>query len=193
MLSLATPAVAASTPPPSDPGSATAPLLGTTAYRVVALGESQIRVGILAVARIPHGTAVYYAVAPNSTGDADVVFMHTKSLNDPFPVQALANLAIVDVAHDAVYQPLISGERCLSSSAGDLSGTDANGTPSVGYAILPELPTDLSSVTIRMGGYAFLPGIPVGDAPPTGPVAAAPVPLGSWPELPTRPRSPPAT
>lgn len=186
-LGLAPPAVAASSPSPSDPSptpAATVPLAATAAFHNATLGPHEVRFAILAVARIPHGTAVYYALAPNTTGDADLYLMPSPGLGDDFAPGDFSHVDIVDTAHDALYQPLISGGDCLCSGAGDLIAPDANGTPAVGYAVLPELPADVKTVTVTLGVSVFLPGIPVGDGPPKGPTADAPVPLGYWPALP---------
>jgi len=182
-LATATPALAA-TPSP-DPGAQPVPLLGTTSYRVVALDAKEIRVGMLAVARIAHGTVVYYALAPNKTGDAEVFAMDTPSLKDPFPAMAAAKIDIVDAKDGVLYQPLMAGGHCLCSDTADLQPTDASGTPTVGYAVFPELPADITQATVRFGHRAFFTGLPVTDTVPAGTTAAAPVPLGEWPELPT--------
>ena len=182
MLGLGAPALAATSTP--DPDSSPVPLAGAATYRVVLVDEIEIQVGILAVARIPHATVVYYAIAPNQTGDADVFAMQQKSLSEPFPAMADADIDIVDVAHSALYQPLMSDGDCLCSYAGDLAGTGANGRPTVGYAVMPELPADLKTVTVQFGGHTFFPGIPVDDSPPSGTTVDAPVPLGQWPALP---------
>ena len=105
------------------------------------------------------------------------------SLNEDYRIGDASALALVDTAGLRYYQPMVGPAGCLCPRAAEL-GTES-GTLYVGWAVMPPLPPELSSVSVAFGFGNQVEDVPVGNGPLTPAVPAPTTELGKgWPALP---------
>lgn len=179
---LLTGAVAA---PASAAGSDDIPIAGTFVYNGYNdPSNAEVHGAIHAVVRVPGGTAVYYSIGGKGASPGAV--MPTVGLASSYPVGAAWSVSVVDTSGLKLYLPLGTSDRkCLCSNQSDITDYGGTSKPEVGWAILPPLPKDLKSVTVRFGFGNLVVDVPVTDELPSPASAKAPVILGGgWPQLP---------
>jgi outer membrane protein OmpA-like peptidoglycan-associated protein len=179
MTVLTSPATAAET------SSDELPVEGTFSYHS---GHSdsrdEIRGAVHAVRRIPGGTAVYYSVgSPEGAGWTPELAMPFVGLGDDYAAGDAWAVGLVDVEGLAYYQPMVGPDGCLCLSVSEL-GRDS-GVLHVGWAVLPPLPPELTSVGVSFGFGNQVEAVPVEDGPLEPAVEQPSTVLGAgWPALP---------
>ena len=142
-----------------------------------------------AVRRITRGTVLYWSVGYPESAQGMInptALFPGYSGFDPFTfIGATRGVALVDVAGRKAYEPMAASDRqtCLCSTMFDISRTP--GDVSVLWAVMPELPSGVSRVDVRLGFGAVIPAVPVEDglltpaAPTDGPMKIG----QSWPQI----------
>lgn len=171
--------------PASAAGTEDIPIAGTFVYNGYNdPSNGEIHGAIHAVVRVDGGTAVYYSIGGKGASPGAV--MPSVGLGSPYSVGDGWSVSVVDTKGLKLYLPLSTSDRkCLCSNQSDV--TDYGGTtkPRVGWAMLPPLPKNLDSVTVRFGFGNLVVDVPVTDKLPTPTTSESPVTLGSgWPKLP---------
>jgi OOP family OmpA-OmpF porin len=164
------------------------PVAGSFRYSALQRSDDAEVVGVVhAVRRVPGGTAVYYSVGtPDASSSVWIGTQPNAGLGRYGPYD-LASVAVVDTAHLQYYTPMQSGGTCLCSQTTDLQSAGESGVFYTGYAILPELPPDVTSVGVNFGFGAQVEDVPVQDGPltPTADGGSTFSELGKgWPALP---------
>lgn len=159
------------------------PVAGTFAYHDYNMPSNPVDHGAIhAVVRIPHGTAVFYSVGgPQLSAGGVMPSPGLLQLYGGFDAWAVG---IVDTTHLRYYIPMvdISGD-CLCSSRADIS--ESRTGLNVGWAIVPPLPKNVTTVTVTFGFAGAVTDVPVTDHLPEPIVARAAVTVGhGWPALP---------
>ena len=161
------------------------PVAGTFSY-ATSFDDTQplIRGAVHAVRRIPGGTALYYSVGvPEGMTWTPTASLPVVSLNEDYRIGDAAALGLVDTAGLRYYQPMVGPAGCLCPKVAQL-GTES-GTLYVGWAVMPPLPPELSSVSVAFGFGNQVEDVPVGNGPLTPAVPAPTTELGKgWPALP---------
>jgi outer membrane protein OmpA-like peptidoglycan-associated protein len=141
------------------------------------------------VRRIPKGTVLYWSVGyPKDMKEAPLGggsgvwpnwFAYDRYGSNGEP----RGVSVIDPVGRKVYEPLITGEDkpCICSKA-KVSGE--KGDVSVLYAVVPELPADVTTVDVRLGFGSIIQDVPVEDGllEPAAPADDRIVLLGqTWP------------
>lgn len=145
---------------------------------------AEIRGAVHGVRRIPGGTAVYYSlgVAPGEKFDR-VNAMPMIGLAEPYAGGDAFAVRVIDPKGLLLYQPLYGTKGCLCSKVFDFSRE--SGRLSLAWAVLPELPADVQTVSVLIG-FGIAEDVPIEQGPLTPTIAASPLLLGQgWPVLPT--------
>ena len=145
---------------------------------------AEVRGAVHGVRRIPGGTAVYYSlgVAPGESVDV-VGTMPAVGLAEPYAGGDAFGVRVIDPKGLLLYQPLYGAQGCLCSEVYDFSRD--SGRLSLGWAVLPELPADVQTVSVLIG-FGSAEDVPVEQGPLTPEVPTTPLLLGQgWPVLPT--------
>lgn len=169
----------------ADDGSGDIPVAGTFVYSSYNdPSEEVVHGAIHAVVRVPGGTAVYYSIGGKGAKTGAV--MPGKGIGTPYQIGAAWSVAVVDTKDLKYYLPLATDDRkCLCSNQSDVTDYAGTTAPEVGWALLPPLPQDLTSVTVQFGYGNLVVDVPVTDTLPAPATAASPVMLGKgWPQLP---------
>lgn len=172
-------------PTASAAGTGDIPIAGTFVYHGGNDPSNKLIHGAInAVVRVPGGTAVLYSVGGPGASPSGV--MPSVGLNTPYQAGAAWSVAVVDTAGLKLYLPLVSADqKCLCSNVSDISDYRGTQTPRVGWAMLPELPPGLKSVTVQFGYGNLVVDVPVTDSLPAPTSGSSSVELGNgWPELP---------
>ena len=175
---------------PAATPAAEIPVAGTFSYHVFQNAQRPLVHGVVhAVRRIPGGTVVYYSLgfAPGST-PTFVGLFPAPSLDD-YRLNDAKAVAIVDLAGLRYYQPMVAHGTCLCSR--DYEFNAPAGTLTTGFAVLPELPAGLDTVSVDFGFGTQVEGVPVGTGPltPVSTGAKTTAELGAgWPALPDEAR-----
>lgn len=164
------------------------PVAGSFRYSAQQLSGNPDVVGVVhAVRRVPGGTAVYFSVgSTHADGSVWIGSQPNAGLGGYGPYD-LWSVAVVDTQHLQYYTPMRADGRCLCSQTTDLQATGKSGVLLTGYAILPPLPADVSTVGVNFGFGAQVENVPVQDGPltPTGGSGSTVSVLGQgWPVLP---------
>lgn len=167
------------------------PAAGTFSYHLYQDAGKPLAHGVVhAVRRLPGATVVYYSVgfAPGSTAQWSGLFPSAGLSTDYRPNDAWS-VAVVDPAGLRYYQPMVADGGCLCSRDYELDAPA--GTLMTGFAVLPELPIGLDTVSLRFGYGTQVENVPVGTGPltpvSTGGKSTAKLGAG-WPALPDEAR-----
>lgn len=169
-----------------DGESGALPIAGTFSY---SLGGNDtlpvVRGAVHAVRRVPGGTAVYYSLGvPAGDSWTSTASMPVASLQEDYASGDAAAVALVDPVGLRYYQPLVGPDGCLCPKVYEL-GRDS-GVLHVGWAVVPELPADVETVSVAFGFGNQVEDVPVGQGPLTPEVDAPSTQLGQgWPRLPS--------
>lgn len=187
----ATAARASTTPgaPSSGAGTVTdIPVAGTFRYSALQRADSPDIVGVVhAVRRVSGGTAVYYSVGSTQADGSVWIGSQPNAGLGRYGPYDLWSVAVVDTSHLEYYTPMQSGGKCLCSQTTDLQSGGKSGVLLSGYALLPPLPADVTSVGVNFGFGAQVEAVPVGDGPllPQATAGSSVSVLGTgWPSLP---------
>lgn len=145
---------------------------------------AEIRGAVHGIRRIPGGTAVYYSlgVAPGETFNP-VSTMPMIGLAEPYAGGDAFAVRVIDPEGLLLYQPLHGAQGCLCSEVFDFSRE--SGRLSLGWAVLPELPAEVGTVSLLLG-FGSAEDVAVEDGPLLPGVSTTPLLLGQgWPQLPT--------
>jgi len=170
----------------ADGESGALPIAGTFSY---SLGGNDtlpvVRGAVHAVRRVPGGTAVYYSLGvPAGDSWTSTASMPVVSLQEDYASGDAAAVALVDPVGLRYYQPLVGPDGCLCPKVYEL-GRDS-GVLHVGWAVVPELPADVKTVSVAFGFGNQVEDVPVGQGPLTPEVDAPSTQLGQgWPRLPS--------
>lgn len=182
---LISPAAASATVTP-DAGSEV-PVAGTFTYHLRQDAQQPLVHGVVhAVRRLTGATVVYYSLgfAPGST-PSWVGLVPPPGISDDYGPNDTGTVAAVDPAGLRYYQPMVADGDCLCSR--DYEFEAPAGTLVTGFAVLPELPADLDTVSIDFGYGTQVEDVPVGTGPltpvSTGGKSTAVLGTG-WPALP---------
>ena len=162
------------------------PIAGTFSY---SLGGDDtlplVRGAVHSVRRVPGGTAVYYSLGvPAGDRWTSTASMPVSSLQEDYAFGDAAAIALVDPVGLRYYQPLVGPDGCLCPKVGEL-GRDS-GVLHVGWAVVPELPPDVETVSVAFGFGNQVEDVPVEQGPLTPEVDAPSTQLGEgWPRLPS--------
>ena len=139
------------------------PVAGTFSYHVSQDAQQPLVHGAIhAVRRLPGATAVYYSVGfaeadqPSWFGMSPPV-----GLADDYGPYDVYSVSVVDTTGLKYYQPMVADGKCLCSQTVDFDAPA--GTLVSGFAILPELPADLRTVSVDFGYGAQVEDVQVGD------------------------------
>lgn len=144
------------------------------------------------VRRITGGTVLYWSVGypqdmpRNPTGGGAGLWPNYFAY-DRYGIEAQPRgVSVIDAKGRKVYEPLIVKKdgACLCSWNRNISAT--KGDVSVMYAVVPELPADVTSVDVRLGFGSVISGVPVesGALEPAKPADDRTVLLGQeWPTI----------
>jgi outer membrane protein OmpA-like peptidoglycan-associated protein len=190
-----TAAQASSTPSPStqSPASATGgatdiPVAGTFRYSAQQAADNPDIVGVVhAVRRVPGGTAVYFSVGSTQADGSVWIGSQPNAGLGRYGPYDLWSVAVVDTANLEYYTPMQAGGKCLCSQTTDLQSSGKSGVLLTGYALLPPLPADVTTVGVNFGYGAQVEDVPVGDGPllPRATGGSSVSVLGTgWPALP---------
>lgn len=154
-------------------------------------GKGAVVGSVHGVRRISGGTVLYWSIglpADLPTGNVYVPSLWSNII--PFDRYGTngepRDVSLVDVVGRKVYEPLVPAEDepCLCSRFADVS-TEL-GDVSVLYAVMPELPEEVSTVDVRLGFGAIVPDVPVsqGALEPAAPAQDRTILLGQpWPQI----------
>jgi OOP family OmpA-OmpF porin len=144
----------------------------------------EIRGAVHAVRRIPGGTAVYYSLgSPAGQTWFPTSSMPRISLQEDYPAGSASAVALVDPRGLRVYQPMVGPDGCLCPGLGQLG--QGSGILHVGWAVMPPLPPEVTSVGVVFGFGNQVEDVPVGEGPLEPAVPQPSTELGSgWPQLP---------
>lgn len=174
-------------PPASAASEGAIPIAGTFVYNGSNdTGNPVIHGAVNAVVRVPGGTAVFYSIGGPGANPSAV--MPSVGLSTPYQAGAAWSVAVVDTKGLKLYLPLVSSDqKCLCSTVSDISDYGGTKTPRVGWAVLPELPAGLTSVTVQFGYGNLVVDVPVTDTLPAPTAGSSTVELGKgWPKLPDK-------
>jgi len=172
----------------SPSGSAQVPVAGTFSYHVSQDAQKPLVHGAVhAVRRLAAATVVYYSLGFAAGSQASWYGATPNAgLADDYGPYDVAAVAVVDTQGLRYYQPMVSGGHCLCSQTVDFSGAPA-GTLVTGFAVLPELPAGVDTVSVNFGYGTQVEDVPVGQGPltPQSTQATSTAVLGTgWPALP---------
>lgn len=163
------------------------PVAGTFTYHLRHRSDQPLVHGVVhAARRLPGATVVYYSLgyAEGSTPQWNGLFP-LRGLSDDYRPNEAGAVAIVDPSGLTYYQPLVADGDCLCSR--DYEFDAPAGTLMTGFAVLPELPAGLDTVSIDFGFGTQVENVPVGTGPltpvSTGGKSTAELGTG-WPALP---------
>lgn len=157
------------------------PILGSFVYHQAHDDANpEIRGLVHGVRRVDGGTVLYYSVGAAAQFRGSMAFPTSSS---PYQVNRGVDLTLVDTTSLVAYRPLWDEETTFASDYYDLDSQ--GGRLRVGWALFPELPTDVTSVQVTMPWGTAAGEIPVEDGA-LEPVSADPAPyLGEgWPAVP---------
>lgn len=180
VLLLPLPAAAA-----ENPAQDALPVAGTFSYHAGHDDEqAEIRGAVHAVRRIPGGTAVYYSLGtPTGQPWTPTASMPVVNLSEDYEIGAASSLGLVDPSGLRYYQPMVGPDGCLCPAVADLG--QGAGVLHVGWAVMPPLPAEVTSVGVVFGFGNQVEDVPVEDGPLEPAVAQPSTELGEgWPELP---------
>jgi outer membrane protein OmpA-like peptidoglycan-associated protein len=143
------------------------------------------------VRRVPEGTVLYWSVGYPKDLVANPLSGGTGVWPNWFAYDRYGShgepkgISVIDPVGRKVYEPLITGdgEPCICSKA-KVSGE--KGDVSVLYAVVPELPADVTTVDVRLGFGSIIQDVPVEDGvlEPAAPADDRIVLLGQkWPQV----------
>ena len=143
------------------------------------------------VRRVPEGTVLYWSVGYPKDLEAKPLSGGTGVWPNWFAYDRYGShgepkgVSIIDPVGRKVYEPLITGDGdpCICSKA-KVSGE--KGDVSVLYAVVPELPADVTTVDVRLGFGSIIQDVPVEDGvlEPAAPADDRVVLLGQkWPQV----------
>lgn len=163
------------------------PVAGTFSYHVLQDGQKPLVHGAVhAVRRVPGATAVYYSVGFAQQDEASWYGMSPPpGLADDYGPYDVYSVAVVDGAGLKYYQPMVAAGKCLCSQTVDFDAPA--GTLVTGFALVPELPPAVTSVSVDFGYGTQVEDVPVeqGALTPASTEGRSTAALGSgWPQLP---------
>ena len=178
--------------PPTANSSSTVPVLGYTTVT-----ERRAATGVRATAlvhgvrRIPGGTVLYYSLgvpAGSRYAPWDQLMPLSQDREYSLFDSSVFGLArLVDLPNKKVYSVLLDSKRlAITSPNGSWPTAEAaSGKFYEFYQVVPELPADVTTVDVLIGGFDAVPGVPVTDGALTPAVAqTGPHPLGGgWPQV----------
>ncbi|MBC7551025.1 MAG: OmpA family protein [Cellulomonas sp.] len=163
------------------------PVAGTFSYHVNQDAQQPlVRGAVHAVRRLIGATVVYYSLG-FASGDKSTWFgvMPPAGLADDYGPYDVSKVAVVDTTGLTYYQPLVANGHCLCSQTVDF--TASAGTLVTGFAVLPELPAGVDTVSVDLGYGTQVDAVPVGAGAltPQSTAGTSTALLGSgWPALP---------
>ncbi len=170
----------------ADP-SVAVPVAGTFSYHSGQDAQLPLVHGVVhAVRRLTGATVIYYSLgfAADSQPAWSGVFP-LPGLKDDYGPNEAGSVAVVDPAGLKYYQPMVAGGDCLCST--DYEFEAAAGVLTAGFAVLPELPADVTTVSVNFGYGTQVEDVPVGTGPltPVSTGVRSTAVLGTgWPALP---------
>ena len=171
--------------PPAGAQDAELPVAGTFSFHVRNDDSQPLAYGAVhAVRRVPGGTAVYYSVGvPEGQTLRANEFMPVPGLGVDYRAVDLAGIALVDTDGLRYYQPMVSRDGCLCPEVAQFGRT--SGQLRVGWAVVPPLPANVTTVSVDLGYGVQVEDVPVGNGALEPAVAQASTVLGEgWPALP---------
>lgn len=172
-------------PPAQAQDDAELPVAGTFGYR---LGNSDeqplVRGAVHAVRRVPGGTAVYWSLGvPAGQRWTPTATMPPPGLSDDYRAGDGWSVALVEPGSLRYYQPMVGPDGCLCLRPGALGRDD--GVLHTSWAVVPELPPDVRTVSVRLAFGVQVDDVPVEDGALEPAVDAPSTVLGEgWPALP---------
>lgn len=165
------------------PGPDDIPALGTFSYSGSG-GLSEYRGIVHGVRRVPGGTAVYYSlgVAAGQPFSSNLIMADPRVSTSYVGGDAYA-VEVLDLRGRRIYRPMVGPEGCLCPEVFDF-GSDS-GTLKVGWAVLPPLPADVTTVNVQVG-YGIVENIAVQEGALLPAMTEMTARLGTgWPALPS--------
>ena len=166
------------------------PVLGTVDYAPNNNGTYGVLRGVVhGVQRVSGGTVVYYSVGTN---DAEAVThgglaWFKKNDLSSYGLYAASDINLIDPVGLKRYLPMQAGKTCLCSAISDMPGERDTGVLYAGYAVVPELPADVTTVTFRGFFGASVTNVPVSDGllePAASPAMSFVDLTTGWPTVP---------
>ncbi|MBT0772645.1 OmpA family protein [Kineosporia sp. J2-2] len=173
-------------------GAQQVPVLGSvTLQKKMTAGEPKITVLINGVRRIPGATVLYYSAGLPEGAEADSwvdfsgsSYDYTRYLSGP------GNVFLVDFSADKLYAPLfqkVDGDReeAMGSPYRAWPSAEPGGTFYALYAVMPELPDDLTTVDVMLGHGDVVHDVPIGEGVMEPAVVQEdPIRMGeAWPQI----------
>lgn len=149
--------------------------------------DANPRVGGLVhgVRRVDGGTVLYFSVGGSADGPADFRGSTAFGLSqNPYQINHAVDMRLLDTTNLVGYRPLHTPGTTFTSSTTDLDST--SGQLRVGFAVFPELPPDVETVSVVMPWGTAVGSVPVEEGA-LEPVGDDPAPLlgEGWPQVPS--------
>jgi len=161
------------------------PVEGTFSYHSRHTDDlPEIRGAVHAVRRVPGGTAVYYSLGvPAGQRWSPSGAMSSVALTEDYAVGEAFEVGLVDTVGLGYYQPMVGEQGCLCPKLADLGGD--SGQLHVGWALVPPLPEDVTTVSVLIAFGVQVEDVPVGEGPLEPAVDEPSTIVGEgWPALP---------
>lgn len=167
------------------------PVLGTVSYSPNNNGTYGVLRGVVhGVRRVDGGTVVYYSIGTNdaqAVKHGGLAWFKKVDILGGYGLYDAAQVNLIDPTGLKRYLPMMAGDTCLCSSIRDMPGERELGLLYSGYAVMPPLPADVTTVTFRGFFGATVANIPVTDGllePAATPASSFVNLKDGWPTVP---------